>query len=180
MGSFACQVPHTVQERHLGHAHVRIRRLTHCPLTQRTRRTQHTQRTQRTPRTEETHVGVAEELAEQYATGIEAVLLALRSPRPDDHHARITAIRLAEAALLSLYDSEPAPKRDTVHGLPLAPREAEVLGHVAAGLRNREIAERLGTSENTVKFHVPKILHKPDVRTLAAAAMVFDQRLTCL
>lgn len=42
----------------------------------------------------------------------------------------------------------------------LTPREREVLGLVAAGLANRDIAARCGISERTVKFHVSSILGK--------------------
>lgn len=43
---------------------------------------------------------------------------------------------------------------------PLAPRELEVLRHVASGMRNRQIATLLDVSEQTVKNHVSTILHK--------------------
>ena len=42
----------------------------------------------------------------------------------------------------------------------LTPREHEVLESLARGLSNREIAERLGVSEHTAKFHVASILAK--------------------
>ncbi len=42
----------------------------------------------------------------------------------------------------------------------LTRREVEVLGMVAAGLANREIASRLGVSEHTIKFHISSILGK--------------------
>jgi DNA-binding NarL/FixJ family response regulator len=42
----------------------------------------------------------------------------------------------------------------------LTPRELEVLELLAAGLSNKEIAERLGVSFHTVKFHVNSILGK--------------------
>jgi DNA-binding CsgD family transcriptional regulator len=51
----------------------------------------------------------------------------------------------------------------------LGPREAEVLGLLIAGQRNREIAANLGISENTVKFHVAKIFRKLGVASRAEA-----------
>ena len=42
----------------------------------------------------------------------------------------------------------------------LTPREHEVLVLVADGLRNREIASRLGISEHTVKFHLAAVFGK--------------------
>jgi DNA-binding CsgD family transcriptional regulator len=43
---------------------------------------------------------------------------------------------------------------------PLTPREHEVLALVADGLRNRQIAERLGITEHTVKFHLASVFGK--------------------
>jgi DNA-binding NarL/FixJ family response regulator len=42
----------------------------------------------------------------------------------------------------------------------LTPREVEVLGFVARGLANKEIAGKLGTASGTVKMHVQNILSK--------------------
>jgi two-component system, NarL family, nitrate/nitrite response regulator NarL len=43
---------------------------------------------------------------------------------------------------------------------PLTPRESEVLQLLAQGLANKAIAERLGISDHTAKFHVNAILGK--------------------
>ena len=56
----------------------------------------------------------------------------------------------------------------------LTEREKQVLELLVDGLKDREIAERLGISESTVKNHVGSILSKLDVsnRTQAAVAAV--------
>ena len=43
---------------------------------------------------------------------------------------------------------------------PLTPRETEVLALVAEGLSNKAIADELGISDQTVKFHVSSIAGK--------------------
>jgi len=45
-------------------------------------------------------------------------------------------------------------------GSALRPREIEVLGLVAEGFANKEIARRLSVSLNTVRNHVQSILYK--------------------
>ncbi len=44
--------------------------------------------------------------------------------------------------------------------LGITPREMEILGLVAEGMSNREIAERLFVSENTVKTHCSRAFDK--------------------
>lgn len=58
----------------------------------------------------------------------------------------------------------------------LTEREQEVLTLLAAGLRNREIADRLFVSETTVKTHVRHILEKLRFRNRAEAAAYAARR----
>ena len=66
-------------------------------------------------------------------------------------------------------------RSDSAPGLPgITRREREVLGLLAEGLTNRQIADRLVVSEHTVHRHVTNILRKLDLpsRTAAAALAV--------
>ena len=55
---------------------------------------------------------------------------------------------------------------------PLTRREIEVLGMLAEGLANKNIAARLGISEHTVKTHVASILTKLDAFSRAEAVAI--------
>jgi DNA-binding NarL/FixJ family response regulator len=59
---------------------------------------------------------------------------------------------------------------------PLTPREVQVLELLAEGLANKTIAERLGISDQTVKFHVAAILGKLGVANRTEAVRVAVRR----
>jgi DNA-binding NarL/FixJ family response regulator len=58
----------------------------------------------------------------------------------------------------------------------LTPREIQVLELVAQGLRNREIADRLGISDDTTHVHLKNILAKLEVDDRTAATVVALRR----
>jgi NarL family two-component system response regulator LiaR len=56
--------------------------------------------------------------------------------------------------------------------LAITPRELEILGLIAAGLSNREIAARLFVSENTVKTHSSRLFDKLGAKRRTQAVQI--------
>jgi DNA-binding NarL/FixJ family response regulator len=83
------------------------------------------------------------------------------------------AISPATAFRIIREFARPKPEAADIQSA-LTTRELDVLELVTAGLRNKEIAARLGISENTAKFHLRNILEKvhADSRTELAARAV--------
>ncbi len=50
-----------------------------------------------------------------------------------------------------------------IEALGLTPRELEILGHLAKGESNKEIARSLGISPNTIKTHIANLYMKLEV-----------------
>ena len=79
--------------------------------------------------------------------------------------AAIAAVGQGLVVLTQVQAERLLPARSLRENLPrlveaLTPREIEVLRLMADGLVNKEIADRLGISEHTAKFHVASILGK--------------------
>jgi DNA-binding NarL/FixJ family response regulator len=72
--------------------------------------------------------------------------------------------------LLLLLEEKHAVATPSLDGYQLTPRELEVLGWVAKGKTNRDIAEILGMSPRTVNKHLEHIFVKLGVETRSAAA----------
>jgi pimeloyl-ACP methyl ester carboxylesterase len=102
------------------------------------------------------------ELGRELAAGIPGAALS-----PVDGRAHFPWMGDTEAVIRALrsQSSPPQPLDDD----PLSPREREVLGLVAQGLSDREIAERLVVSPHTVHRHVANIRHKLGVGSRASA-----------
>jgi DNA-binding NarL/FixJ family response regulator len=126
-------------------------------------------------------------------SGVPLILLvqdpAAVPPDAFRHHVRAvlsrssTASQIAAAieavtAGLGVFDPgvlNPFPAFHENHGeLPesLTPREIEVLRAMAEGLANKEIAARLGISENTTKFHVAAVMGKLGAGSRTEAVML--------
>ncbi len=56
--------------------------------------------------------------------------------------------------------------------LGITPREMEILGLIATGLSNREIADRLFVSENTVKTHSSRLFDKLGAKRRTQAVQI--------
>ena len=63
------------------------------------------------------------------------------------------------------------PTTETVFAEPLTSRERQVAAAIARGLRNKQIAEELGISAQTVKRHLGSIYGKLAVRGRVALAI---------
>jgi len=55
---------------------------------------------------------------------------------------------------------------------PLTPRETEILGYIAQGYFNKQIAFKLGISEQTIKNHVTSILRKLNANARTEAVVI--------
>ena len=113
------------------------------------------------------------ELRRALASGVRAVL-----PRHAGATEILAAIEGVHAglAVLTTEDldtllpaSHESANQDAIPGEPLSSRETGILGMLAEGMSNKEIAGRLNISEHTVKFHVSSILGKLGVTSRGEA-----------
>jgi len=72
----------------------------------------------------------------------------------------VDAIRQVHAGRKRIPPAVAAQLAEHLSDEALTPREVEVLRHIAEGNRNKDIAERLFISEETVKVHVKHVMEK--------------------
>jgi len=82
------------------------------------------------------------------------------------------SMRLPESA-----PAHPSPSVTAANPADLTDREREIVGHIAAGLSNKQIARVLGISDGTVKVHIKNLLRKLGAHSrLEAALWAVEQR----
>lgn len=108
----------------------------------------------------------ADELALAAAVTARASGYVLKSVRGADVVTSIRKVMQGESVFAQNGRAgEPAPLLS-----PLSPQERALAGHLAEGLTNREIAERMGLTEKTVKNYVSNVLTKLGMARRSEAA----------
>jgi DNA-binding NarL/FixJ family response regulator len=107
------------------------------------------------------------EIHRSLAAGARGYLLKNMPPKE-----LVEAIRQVHAGRKQVSREVAAQLAEHIADEPLTDREIDVLRHVAGGNRNREIAERLSISEETVKVHVKHILEKLGASDRTAAVAI--------
>ncbi|MFF2808457.1 response regulator [Streptomyces sp. NPDC058000] len=101
----------------------------------------------------------------------------LKAERPEELFAAIAAAAEGRAVLSALAANRVMERVRKPHAA-LTERQLDILGQLARGLGNREIARALFISEATVKTHLVRIYAKLGVETRAGAvAAAKEQRL---
>lgn len=103
----------------------------------------------------------------------------LKNLEPAELYHMLDAVRRGEAAIsgnmatriLSEFARSDDDTSDEENPDDLTPREIEVLEQVVTGATNKEIAETLVITENTVKIHLRNILEKLHVKNRIQAAV---------
>ncbi|GIW07320.1 MAG: DNA-binding response regulator [Dehalococcoidia bacterium] len=105
----------------------------------------------------------------------------LKDTEPTDLLAAVRVIAAGEALLapsvtrrlIAEFAKQPDPRRPPPAALAvLTDREREVLGLIARGLTNDEIAEHLVVSPATAKTHVSRVMSKLDARDRAQLVVI--------
>ncbi len=104
----------------------------------------------------------------------------LKNLEPQELYKMLDGIRQGESPisgvmatkiLQELRQSEPSKSQKQQSVDELTPREVEVLEQIVTGATNKEIAETLHITENTVKIHLRNILDKLHVQNRIQAAV---------
>lgn len=95
--------------------------------------------------------------------------------KPVDQAQLLPAIERALARYVRESGERSAEQELAARVALLSPREREVFDLVITGLLNKQIADRLGTSERTIKAHRAAITDKLKVRSVAEMVSIASQ-----
>lgn len=119
----------------------------------------------------------AADAPELWSAGVSALL-----PQQTDSDQLMTALLAVEQKLIvvdptlakAIFSRERPPAAPAVE--TLTPRESEVLQLLSQGMANKTIAQTLGISEHTVKFHVNAIMTKLGAQSRTEAVVRATQQ----
>jgi len=83
----------------------------------------------------------------------------------------VTRPKVAEQVLQQFHELSQRYEAETFIS-PLTPRETEILNYIAQGYLNKQIAVKLGISEQTIKNHVTSILRKLNANARTEAVVL--------
>ncbi len=96
---------------------------------------------------------------------------AASSAALDAVYARVVVV-LGPGPALPAAAKAPSPQRGPREGTPLTHRQEQILLQVAAGCSNAQIAESLGISANTVRFHLSIVFSRLGAKRRGEATML--------
>ena len=109
--------------------------------------------------------------SEMLAAAIQRTMAGESVVSPEMTSKLVDAFRAGQGAAPS---SAPSVDTDPIHSL--SPREREILGLIAKGASNKEVARDLNIAEATVKIHVQHILRKLNLNSRVQAAVYLAAR----
>ena len=95
--------------------------------------------------------------------------------KPVEDTDLLAAIRLATHVSADAHARADEMRSIRERAETLTPREREVMGLVATGMLNKQIAYDLGTSEKTIKVHRARVMEKMQVSSVAALVRLVDR-----
>jgi len=95
--------------------------------------------------------------------------------KPLDDEELLAAVRVAIEKHSALRREQAELSEIRGRMVTLTPREREVLDHVVAGKLNKQIADALGTVEQTIKVHRAHVMEKMRVQSVAELVRLMER-----